>query len=196
MADQPRPAKKENVLTRKIGPLSTWVWIAIAGGAVLLWALYERHNSSSAGATSGTASDTQPPEVIQTTPPEINIYGHEGGTKPNEHHGRHGFRKVTVPDVIGQQYEAGAGKVSKAGLTPQRSSPFVGKVTRESPSAGSHVARGTTVTLSGRPWPQTQFRHPPKPGEKKAHKGAKVNPGGQDKKAPVHKKRRKPKITA
>ena len=195
---------KEHALTRKIGPLPAWAWVSVIGGVILLWAWWERRNSTSTTASSTTASDTTPPEVIQTTPPTINITN--PGSSPTTHHSRAGTRQVSVPDVIGQQYETGSKKVSSAGLTPQRSSPFVGKVTRESPSAGSKVARGTTVTLSGHPWPQTQFRKKPTPnpggpdqtghGHGPDKKKPKPNPGGPDKtgkkKAP-DKKRRKPK---
>ncbi len=36
------PPRKENVLTRKIGPLPTWGWVAIGGGGILAWAYFKR----------------------------------------------------------------------------------------------------------------------------------------------------------
>lgn len=66
-----RSGKRENVFTRKIGPLPMWVWVAIIGAAVVLYALWKGRSSSSTPATTGTGTGTgtgsaqQPPEVVQ-----------------------------------------------------------------------------------------------------------------------------------
>jgi hypothetical protein len=61
-------AKRENVFTRKIGPLPMWVWVAIIGAAVVLYALWKGHSSASSpssGTGTKTGSALVPPEVAQ-----------------------------------------------------------------------------------------------------------------------------------
>jgi hypothetical protein len=60
-----------------------------------------------------------------------------------------GTRQVTVPDVRGKLYPAAAVIIKQHHLVPKRGSSFVGKVVNEQPSAGSRVASGSTVRLSG-----------------------------------------------
>jgi hypothetical protein len=60
-----------------------------------------------------------------------------------------GGRQVTVPDVTGKLYPAAAVIIKQHHLVPKRGSSFVGKVVREQPTAGSRVAAGSTVRLSG-----------------------------------------------
>jgi hypothetical protein len=149
----------ENVLTRKLGPLPTWGWVAIGGGGILLWAWAERKKTTATATTASSpgtdSSDLQPPYVFQVYPSTQE--GGSGGTGKSGHeHQRHASRSIEVPNVIGEEYTQGSEKVTKAGLKAQRSSPFVGKVTRESPSAGTRVKGGSLVTLSGKPWPQSQ----------------------------------------
>lgn len=51
----PERARGGNVFTHKLGPLPMWVWVAIAGAAILGWAYYKNKTSA---ASSGTAADT------------------------------------------------------------------------------------------------------------------------------------------
>lgn len=45
-----------NVLTRKVGPLPTWAWLAIIGvGGAAVWYLWQRRQNSAAAASSGAA---------------------------------------------------------------------------------------------------------------------------------------------
>lgn len=64
-----RSGKRENVFTRKIGPLPMWVWTAIIGAAVVLYALWKGHSSASSptSGSGGTKTGTAlvPPEVVQ-----------------------------------------------------------------------------------------------------------------------------------
>ena len=53
MAAERPAAKKDNVFTRKIGPLSMWVWLVIISGGILTYSLWK---SKTAGATSGTSA--------------------------------------------------------------------------------------------------------------------------------------------
>lgn len=60
------PARRENVLTHKLGPLPTWGWIAIAGGAFLAYRWYSSKNAAaSGGTTSSSAVDTSANTVPQ-----------------------------------------------------------------------------------------------------------------------------------
>jgi len=67
-----RPARRENVFTRKIGPLPMWGWLAIVGGGIGAWALYSRKQAGQTTAT-GTSASQVPQFVNQTyvspTPP-------------------------------------------------------------------------------------------------------------------------------
>jgi hypothetical protein len=82
-AAPPKTAKKENAFTRKIGPLPMWVWLAIIGGAVLVWAFYESKKSASQSASSTTSASTQPPEIVQLqgTPTNVTV-----NTPPEQSH--------------------------------------------------------------------------------------------------------------
>lgn len=126
----------ENVLTRKIGPLPTWAWTAMAAVGVVGYAyLSSRKSGSSDSATS--SADLTPPEVLQVFPPEQQAPAAASS-------------QVVVPDVVGEQYAAGARQVTNAGLKPKRGSAFVGTVQAESPKAGSKVSPGAGITLSGK----------------------------------------------
>lgn len=63
-------AKKGNVLTRKIGPLPTWGWIAIGGTGILIWAFFANRNSSQNQNQGGPQGNLTPPVVVQNFPPE------------------------------------------------------------------------------------------------------------------------------
>lgn len=142
----------ENALTRPIGPLPTWAWVAIIGGGVIAYEWWVNRSSTT---SSSSTSALQPPYVIQTTPPEqtININDDDDGKKKStkkkrKHHPTRGG-KVTVPNVVGQDEKMGASRLKKAGLSARESKPFTGRITRENPRAGSKVKKGSTITLSG-----------------------------------------------
>jgi hypothetical protein len=66
-APQPQPGGRGNLLTAKLGPLATWVWLLI--GTVLIGAyyLYEKHKAgtgSSPAAPGTTANASQVPDII------------------------------------------------------------------------------------------------------------------------------------
>lgn len=76
MAPERPPARRENVFTRKIGPLPMWGWVAIVGGGILAWALYKRRTAgatTSSGASTGVDASQIPQFVnqtyVSTTPP-------------------------------------------------------------------------------------------------------------------------------
>lgn len=52
------PGKKENVLTRKLGPLPTWAWIAIAAALILGYVLFFGKKSKGGGGKSGQGGGT------------------------------------------------------------------------------------------------------------------------------------------
>jgi hypothetical protein len=69
MADTaPAPSGKGNVLTRKIGPLPTWGWVSIIGGAIVVWAVYARSKAGSTTATAADSASTTPPDVFLVSP--------------------------------------------------------------------------------------------------------------------------------
>ena len=69
MAPERPAARRENVFTRKIGPLPMWAWVAIIGSVIVVYSLYKR---KTAGATTSTASPTgtdasQVPQFVNQT---------------------------------------------------------------------------------------------------------------------------------
>ena len=83
----------ENALTRKLGPLPTWGWVAIVGGGAVAYAVWERRNTSTSG--SGTAAANAVPPVIEqfqlSTPPEQD--DDLDDVDPARHHRRHRPRR-------------------------------------------------------------------------------------------------------
>lgn len=64
----PRQGGGGNVLTRKLGPLPTWVWVAIVATIILAWVVIRQRGSSSTATTSGTAADaSQVPQFVNQT---------------------------------------------------------------------------------------------------------------------------------
>src|SRR5271165_5807381 len=70
-----------NVLTHKLGPLPTWVWIAVIGLGIVAWSWWKNKSASAASsantAASSTPADQVPQFVNQTyttvTPPTVNV---------------------------------------------------------------------------------------------------------------------------
>ena len=70
-----------NVLTHKLGPLPTWVWIAVIGLGIVAWSWWKSKSadaaSSASTASSSTPADQVPQFVNQTyttvTPPTVNV---------------------------------------------------------------------------------------------------------------------------
>lgn len=64
-----RPAGgKENVFTRKIGPLPMWAWVAIIGGAILAWSFWKNKTAGSTTSTPATGTDaSQVPQFVNQT---------------------------------------------------------------------------------------------------------------------------------
>jgi len=72
-----KPEGKENVFTRKIGPLPMWAWVAIIAGIIILYTLYKSRKSSGKGTgkggkggrgprMGGFGAALTPPEIIHT----------------------------------------------------------------------------------------------------------------------------------
>src|SRR5260370_37509767 len=76
-----KSAGKENVLTRKIGPLPTWAWTAIIAAIVLLYVLlHGKSSSSSSNQGGGKARGTS------LVPPVI-LHGRRGHDRDRRKHG-------------------------------------------------------------------------------------------------------------
>jgi LysM repeat protein len=77
-----------NVLTHKLGPLPTWVWIVIIGLAIIAWSWWKNKSASAASsantAASSTPADQVPQFVNQTyttvTPPSVSVTDTEPAT--------------------------------------------------------------------------------------------------------------------
>lgn len=92
----PQGTRRENVFTRKIGPLPMWAWLAIVSGAVLLWALISRKNGSSPGTSADQSAATTPEQIIQVFPPNQAPATDDDDTSPEDHHHRHAPRPPVV----------------------------------------------------------------------------------------------------
>lgn len=95
MAAPQAPGRRENVLTRKLGPLPTWVWIAIIGAVVVLWAFYQRSKSKQQTSPAPGNASVTPPVIEQfqlqpaaTTPPEQDR-DQDDDEDPDKRHRRH-----------------------------------------------------------------------------------------------------------
>ena len=65
-AAAPKPAgKKENVFTRKLGPLPMWAWVAIASAVLIGYFYLKNKNSASTSTGTGTNASTIPQFVNQ-----------------------------------------------------------------------------------------------------------------------------------
>ena len=78
------PAKKENVFTRKLGPLPMWAWVAIVS-AILIGYFYLKNKQSASTSPTGTNASQIPQFVNQVytsvTPPTAE------GPEPKDHDG-------------------------------------------------------------------------------------------------------------
>lgn len=66
--EAPVKGKKENVFTRKIGPMPMWAWVAIIGAAIIGFAYYKNKNSAASSSTTGAMTDaSQVPQFVNQT---------------------------------------------------------------------------------------------------------------------------------
>jgi hypothetical protein len=67
--EAPARGKKENVFTRKIGPLPMWAWVGIIGAVILGWSLYKSKTSggTAASQTGATTDASQVPQFVNQT---------------------------------------------------------------------------------------------------------------------------------
>ena len=71
MAPEPaapaQPSSGGNVLTRRIGPLPTWAWVAIVGGVIVAYELYKSYSSGSTAASSTATPASDVPQFVNQT---------------------------------------------------------------------------------------------------------------------------------
>lgn len=88
------PGKRENVFTRKLGPLPMWVWLAIAAVAILLYVVMSSSKKKQGGASpsgqqkQGGFGRALLPEVILERipgPPHVHHRHHRGGHDHDDH---------------------------------------------------------------------------------------------------------------
>lgn len=65
MAEPQPPAQRQNVLTRKLGPLPTWAWVVIAAGIVIALAWFKTRQGNKKQPDTGGAG--QIPEFVNQT---------------------------------------------------------------------------------------------------------------------------------
>ena len=68
--EPPAPQRRENVFTRRIGPLPMWVWLVLVAVIVLGWALLRRRQQGTTGqaADAGATTDaSQVPQFVNQT---------------------------------------------------------------------------------------------------------------------------------
>lgn len=111
------PGRRENVFTRRIGPLPMWVWLVIVGGGILAWSLYKSRtagSTTSSGASTGTDASQVPQFVnqtyVSTTPPVAGPPGPPGRPGPPGPPGRGGH-----PGVIPGEPPPGRGGTLQPG---------------------------------------------------------------------------------
>lgn len=149
---------------RPIFGLPVVVWVVIV--AVVAYLLIRRSSVFGGGAASsgagistsgGGGSATSGSTTIDKGAVQITVS--QGSQKQPHPPVRKRQALVAVKDVRGRSYDAASAALRRQGLATQRSSPYVGKVTRESPHSGTKVPKGTMITLSGankgntNPWP-------------------------------------------
>lgn len=85
--EQGQAPKKENVFTRKLGPLPMWVWLVIVGALILVWVFWSQHKSSK---QSAQGQDQAPSGFGTFLSPAVIFRG--GGHRPphTRHHGKRG----------------------------------------------------------------------------------------------------------
>jgi hypothetical protein len=84
-----KPAGKENVLTRKIGPLPTWAWTAIAAAVLLLLVMW-RGNKSSGSGQGGAKGHGFTGALV----PPVILHGHKERHRHKHHGGDPGGKKI------------------------------------------------------------------------------------------------------
>jgi hypothetical protein len=114
-SSQGPPVKRENVFTRKLGPLPMWVWLVIVAAIILLYVVYS--SSKKKGSSSSVQQDPQQggfgrallPEVILEQlpgPPHQRHRHHRGGHKHRHPHHRPGGVDPGGPVQPGDEAEA------------------------------------------------------------------------------------------
>ena len=129
----------------------------VALGIGLVWFWWKKRTGAASSAASepatGNSSAPSTPTGMNTADFSSWVHDHQSSSTTTAPGKPGAAKKVTVPDVTGSKYPVASKQIAAAGLIAQRGSPYVGKVARESPHAGSKVAHGSVVTLSGEPWP-------------------------------------------
>ena len=160
------PARKKGLDLGHPGGKEYLIVGGVALGAALLYFWWKNRESGTTAAATTPASTSS---ATPTSPTGLTtsafwhwISDHQSSVTVES--------KVTVPSVTGDQYAAAAKKLTAAGLTPHRAEPSVGKVTSQFPRAGTKVAHGSVVVLSGSSTPAATV-----PGEKKPDAGGKAS---------------------
>ena len=113
-APEAAPRSRGNILTRKVGPLPLWGWMAIGLVAAIGFYLMQKKNAASSSSTStgtgtSTTSSSQIPQFVNqvytngTPPPAHNPRGGTGSGPPTE---SGGTVTISIPNAGGQSWES------------------------------------------------------------------------------------------
>jgi hypothetical protein len=171
-APGPAPGGGGNLLTQKLGPLATWVWLLI--GTVLVGIVYlvmKHEQGKSAASTAGTSTvgvgqvpdyivqnylgnapsgGTAPAPPPATPPPGVSVPPSQPApTQPGAPAGP----MITVPSVTGERANFAIGQLESIGLawtssTGDRNPKDTYVVSGQNPAAGTKVPKGTSVALA------------------------------------------------
>jgi hypothetical protein len=101
--EAPPRGKKENVFTRKIGPLPMWAWVGIIGAVILGWSLYKSKTSAASSQTAAATTDaSQVPQFVNQTytqPGPPGPVGPTGATGPPGPTGATGLPGTQLPII-------------------------------------------------------------------------------------------------
>jgi hypothetical protein len=167
-ADSDAPARKKNFDLGHPGGKEYFIVGGVALGIGLVYFWWRSRTGAAAAAATTAASAPATPTGLNTSDFSSWVHDHQSSTTTTAGGDKDHAKKVTVPDVTGEKYPIASKKIAAEGLIAQRGSPYVGKVVRESPHAGTKVRHGSVVTLSGEPWPGSKG-HAGKGGGEKHH---------------------------
>jgi hypothetical protein len=166
---------RDNIFTRKIGPMPMWAWVTIIGGALLAY-YYWKNKTTATTQPADTTNASQVPQFVNQTYTTVNPPGAPGATT-----GTGGTGQVSVPNVVGMTDTAGDAAITAVGLKVVDTNEAKGgsggstKITGQSPAGGTMVAQGSSVSVTlGTP---TAAKKPP-PKKKAPAKPKKPEPKG------------------
>lgn len=157
---QEEGVQSPNPLTNRVAGLPVIVWVGIIALVALWWFSRKKggglFGGSGAGGSVTTSGGGGSASAGRTTIDKgaVQITVTQGTQKQPGPPVRKKRSMETVPEVIGMNWPEAEAKVKRAHLTPERTRPYVGATTNESPDAGKKVKKGSVVKLTGSDRPE------------------------------------------